>query len=72
MVRTLIRRLPELVFAAIAIALLTDPFSIATDEVQFVDATQSSGLHFLYRNFVISYKYLIETMTGGVAVFDFD
>jgi hypothetical protein len=41
-----------------------------TPEVKFVDITSSSGLHFQHHNSATSSKYLIETMTGGVAVFD--
>jgi enediyne biosynthesis protein E4 len=40
--------------------------------VTFVDMTQSSGLRFLHRNSATSNKYLMETMTGGVAIFDYD
>ena len=66
------RRLLALVFAAMTIALLGDRASASTEEVQFVDVTQQSGLHFLHRNSATPFKYLIETMTGGVAIFDFD
>ena len=38
----------------------------------FVDATQSSGLQFLHRASTTARKYLPETMSGGVAIFDFD
>lgn len=38
----------------------------------YVDATVSSGLRFLHRNSKTSEKYLIETMTGGVALIDYD
>jgi len=40
--------------------------------VTFVDVTESSGLRFLHRNSATSNKYLMETMTGGVAIFDYD
>lgn len=40
--------------------------------VTYVDATASSGLRFLHRNSKTSEKYLIETMTGGVALIDYD
>jgi enediyne biosynthesis protein E4 len=40
--------------------------------VRYSDVTQASGLHFLHRNSATSNKFLIETMTGGVAVFDYD
>jgi Tfp pilus assembly protein PilF len=41
-------------------------------QVRFVDATSSSGLKFQHHNSATSNKYLIETMTGGVAIFDYD
>ena len=40
--------------------------------VTYVDATASSGLRFLHRNSKTSEKYLLETMTGGVALIDYD
>src|SRR5438445_562843 len=38
----------------------------------FVEAGTSSGLNFRFRNSATSRKYLIETMGGGVAIFDYD
>ena len=40
--------------------------------VRYVDVTAASGLQFLHRNSATSSKFLIETMTGGVALFDYD
>jgi hypothetical protein len=40
--------------------------------VEFADATETSGLRFLHRNSATANKYLIETMAGGAAVFDYD
>jgi hypothetical protein len=40
--------------------------------VTYVDITKSSGIHFEDHNSATSEKYLIETMTGGVAIFDYD
>ena len=40
--------------------------------LHFVDATESSGLRFLHRASKTERKYLPETMSGGVAIFDFD
>ncbi|MFL6415836.1 MAG: CRTAC1 family protein [Bryobacteraceae bacterium] len=40
--------------------------------VTYVDVTASGGIHFTNNNSATSEKYLIETMTGGVAVFDYD
>jgi len=42
------------------------------ENVEFVDDTQEAQLVFRHRNSATSKKYLIETMTGGVAVFDYD
>ena len=41
-------------------------------EVQFVDITQTAKLDFQHENSATSNKYLIETMGGGVALFDYD
>lgn len=40
--------------------------------VQFVDVASSAGLLFRNRNSATPNKYLIETMTGGVALLDYD
>ncbi len=40
--------------------------------VSFVDITDSSGITFRNSNSATPDKYLIETMTGGVAIFDYD
>ena len=40
--------------------------------VRYVDITVPSGLRFLHRNSATPSKFLIETMTGGVALFDYD
>ena len=50
-------------------------FSIGAEEQRyshFVDATERSGLQFLHRASKTERKYLPETMSGGVALFDFD
>src|SRR5260221_1735533 len=41
-------------------------------DVQFKDVTQAVGIDFKHENSATSNKYLIETMGGGVAVFDYD
>jgi tetratricopeptide (TPR) repeat protein len=61
----------SLLIASVTQSLSTNPSSEGV-EVRFVDVTQASGLRFLHRNSATLYKYLIETMTGGVAVFDYD
>ncbi|MCI0418171.1 MAG: CRTAC1 family protein [Acidobacteria bacterium] len=40
--------------------------------VRYVDVTATSGLRFLHRNSATPSKFLIETMTGGVALLDYD
>src|SRR5262245_30948387 len=60
------------VFAAASIAGFYAPTNDRIPEVRFVDVTRTSGLHFQHRNSATPSKYLIETMTGGVAVLDFD
>ncbi len=40
--------------------------------VTYVDATAQSGVHFKNNNSPTPEKYLIESMTGGVALFDYD
>jgi len=40
--------------------------------VTFEDVTKASGIQFRNSNSPTPEKYLIETMTGGVAVFDYD
>lgn len=61
-----------------AIAALLLPFFLSSQgsgeggPVQFMDATRSSGINFRNRNSATSSKYLIETMTGGVALIDID
>jgi enediyne biosynthesis protein E4 len=44
----------------------------ATEEVRFTDATAALGIRFAQENSATSNKYLIETMGGGVALFDYD
>ena len=60
----------------LSVSLLVGLSSILSNEgkvsVTYVDATASSGLRFLHRNSKTSEKYLIETMTGGVALIDYD
>ena len=40
--------------------------------VRYVDITAASGLRFQHLNSATTSKFLIETMTGGVALFDYD
>jgi enediyne biosynthesis protein E4 len=41
-------------------------------DVHFADVTKAVGLTFQHRNSATSSKYLLETMGGGVALFDYD
>jgi enediyne biosynthesis protein E4 len=41
-------------------------------DVQFIEATKAAGLAFTHANSATPSKYLIETMGGGVALFDYD
>ena len=44
----------------------------AASPVQFTDITVASGITFRHQSSPTSQKYLIETMGGGVALFDYD
>jgi enediyne biosynthesis protein E4 len=43
-----------------------------TSDVHFTDVTQALGVTFTHANSATPNKYLIETMGGGVALFDYD
>jgi hypothetical protein len=43
-----------------------------SSDVQFTDITKASGIAFIHANSATSSKYLVETMGGGVALFDYD
>lgn len=40
--------------------------------IKFADVTESSKVRFLHRSSATSQKYLIESMSGGTAVFDYN
>ena len=48
------------------------PESAASPPPVFTDVTEASGIRFRHENSPTTNKYLIETMGGGVALFDFD
>jgi len=48
------------------------PSAFRLSEVRFADITRSAGIDFKHENSATSSKYLLETMGGGVAVFDYD
>jgi enediyne biosynthesis protein E4 len=62
-----------LLFVAIARGPATRSVSKpAPVSTKFVESEEAAGLHFRFRNSPTPNKYLIETMGGGVAVFDYD
>lgn len=44
----------------------------ADGQIRFEDVAESSGIDFVLSNHPTEHKHLIETMAGGLAVFDFD
>jgi hypothetical protein len=44
----------------------------AGPDVRFTDITREAGIAFTHQSSATSQKYLVETMGGGVAVFDYD
>ena len=44
----------------------------AESDVQFTDITKAAGITFTHANSATPSKYLVETMGGGVALFDYD
>ena len=59
--------------AALVFCLITVPLvSSSSSDVQFTDVTQPLAVDFKHENSPTSNKYLIETMGGGVALFDYD
>src|SRR5437870_5376854 len=71
-------RMIRAVLALLAILVIGPVFSLETRSseetavVTYADVTTASGLRFLHRNSAATNKYLIESATGGVAVFDYD
>ena len=57
---------------AITIAAVAFLHAGETNSPTFLDVTASSGVRFENRNSATPDKYLIESMTGGVAIFDYD
>jgi enediyne biosynthesis protein E4 len=64
-------RLAPLVFALVAVAMTVAMIATAPD-VQFTDVTREVGIDFTHANSATAQKYLVETMGGGVALFDYD
>jgi enediyne biosynthesis protein E4 len=57
---------------AFACAVVSLAGTTAVPEVRFVDVTKALGIDFTQQNSPTSEKYLIETMGGGAALFDYD
>jgi hypothetical protein len=57
--------------ACCAVALVLAGAAAAPD-VRFTDITREAGIAFTHQSSATSQKYLVETMGGGVAVFDYD
>jgi len=59
-------------FVALTAALVLQPAAHSASEEAFSDVTRRSQVSFHSENSATSQKYLPETMTGGVALFDYD
>jgi hypothetical protein len=62
-------------FDRLALASQSPPLPAATDREefpQFLDITQRAGVKFRTETSATAQKYLLETMGGGVAIFDYD
>jgi len=57
---------------AIAFSALPNPASKILSSAKYVEAHDTAGLSFQFRNSPTPNKYLIETMGGGVAMLDYD
>jgi enediyne biosynthesis protein E4 len=58
--------------AAAVVAAVPFFSQIKAEPTKFTEVQVAAGMHFQYRNSPTPNKYLIETMGGGVAVFDYD
>lgn len=56
----------------LGVVLVVARAEIKTGGTKFVDRTAESKVNFEHRNSATSRKYLIETMSGGAAIFDYD
>jgi hypothetical protein len=54
------------------LAIAAGGFAALSPDVQFTDVTKASGITFTHANSATPSKYLLETMGGGVALFDYD
>lgn len=61
-----------LLTAAAGISLAGIVFGEAAGTIQFVNVAEKAGVHFVLENSPTPHKFMIETMPGGVAVFDYN
>jgi len=67
------RKFPQLHCSIAASALIICMLgAVPVQDVQFSDVTQTVKIQFKQENSATSNKYLVETMGGGVALFDYD
>ena len=67
-----IRAKGSLMKAILSLPLLGLALAALLSDVQFTDITKASGIAFAHANSATPSKYLVETMGGGVALFDYD
>ena len=65
-------KVQALIAAAVFALAVGSTHRLALAQIRFEDVTVSSGIHFILRNTPTPEKRMIETMAGGLAVFDFD
>lgn len=61
-----------LALAMLAVTGAPPQHSSLPEEIRFVDAAQKAGVNFIHQNHPTAQKYMIESVPGGVAAFDFD
>lgn len=54
------------------LVLFAPPQKASTPNIAFADVSERSQIRFLHRSSATSQKYLIESMSGGAGVFDYD
>jgi hypothetical protein len=57
---------------ALLLPLLREEGGATAPDVTFTDVTEAVGIEFVHQSSATSNKYLVETMGGGVAVWDYD
>jgi hypothetical protein len=66
-----LRRMLLLLFAELIAASWLTPFAISDGRIHFTDVTAASGITFKHV-FAPEKKYIVESMSGGVALFDYN